>query len=73
MLCMKCKDANLWRSQIWSFFFQISNPPTPDQIHQCNPPPKKKKFFLIGGGLFKSKNFFFDLILNTHPIRLLLI
>lgn len=66
MLCMKCKDANLWRSQ-------ISNPPPLTKFTNATPPQKKKFFFDWGGGLFKSKNFFFDLILNTHPIRLLLI
>ena len=40
----KCRDANLWRSKIWKFFFHntaVSNSPPPPKKKEIRPPPIK--------------------------------
>ena len=69
------RDANLWRSQIWRFFFRLAPPPPTEFVNAA--PPENTFFDLDPYKQFCEKNVDISVRvfnwLNTHPIRLSLI
>ena len=68
ILLSKRKDANLWGSQIWRFFFGPAFPPPPTEFADTTPTPSPTEQFR--GKTLSIRDFKW---LNTHPIRLPLI